>query len=103
MATKLLRIVDSKTISRENSMNSLIGCPLLIFRNFIAANSKIFDSSAAVVIMNVPTRIKMTSNSINPNAVSYEKTSNIIPMLMIPIAPMIAASVRFILSDRIRK
>lgn len=102
IATKLLRIVESKTMRNENNTNNLSGSPLLIFRNFIAANSKTFDSSAAAVMINVPIKIRRTSNSIKPNAVSYEKTSNIIPTAMIPSAPIMAANVLFIFSERIR-
>ncbi len=70
MATKLLRILESKIMRNENSKKSLRGSPLLSFRNFNAANSKIFVSSAVAVMMNVPIRIIMTSISMNPNAVS---------------------------------
>jgi hypothetical protein len=94
--------MESKTIKIENKTNNLIGSPLLIFRNFIAANSKILEASAAAVIMKVPIKIKRTSNSIKPRAVSYEKTLKNIPTATIPSAPIIAAKVRLILSERIR-
>ena len=61
-------MVESKTIRDDNSMKSRRGSPLLIFRNLIAANSKMLASSAAEVIMNVPIRITITSNSMNPSA-----------------------------------
>jgi len=70
MATRLLRMVESRIMRKENSMKSLSGLPLLIFRNLIAANSKILDSSAAAVMMNVPISMRRTSSSMNLNAVS---------------------------------
>ena len=103
IATKLLRIVESKTIRNEKKTKSLSGSPLLIFKNLIAENSNIFDSSAAAVIIKVPIRIKRTSNSIKPKAVSYEKTSNAIPTATVAAPPIIAAKVLLIFSESISK
>jgi hypothetical protein len=70
MATRLLRIVESKIIRKENNIKSLSGLPPLIFRNFIAENSKMLASSAAALIMNVPISMRITSSSKKFNAVS---------------------------------
>jgi hypothetical protein len=103
IATRLLRIVESKTIRNEKNTKSLSGSPLLIFKNLIAENSNIFDSSAAAVIIKVPIKIKRTSNSINPKAVSYEKTPKAIPTATVAVPPIIAAKVRFIFPESISK
>jgi hypothetical protein len=103
IATKLLRTDESRIIRKEKRKKSLTGFPLLYFKNFIAENSKIFASSAAVVIIKVPINIKITSSSMKLSAISYEKILKNIPANTIPIAPIIAARVLLIFSVRIRK